>query len=148
MPWHQRPLLWHLLRRSRFSVEVLSAHTGAREGSQPSFGTPPVSHTGQGVFDKLVQVLVFGYAYWWASERSCSSTTLGHKRDVWIAAGVMDIVDRVGKGDHHREAHPRSLDSLSLERPIFPTVTYSRRPQCLTKLGPWSHDSGTPPPLR
>jgi hypothetical protein len=91
MPWHQRPLLWHLLRRSRFSVEVLSAHTGAREGSQPSFGTPPVSHTGQGVFDKLVQVLVFGYAYGWASERSCSSTTLGHKRDVWIAARVMDL---------------------------------------------------------
>jgi hypothetical protein len=40
------------------------------------------------VFEKLVQVLVFGCAYWRIADEECSATTL--RRDEWIEIGVMD----------------------------------------------------------
>ena len=42
------------------------------------------------VFEKLLQVLVFGCAYWRIADESCSDTTLRRKRDEWIALGVME----------------------------------------------------------
>jgi transposase len=42
------------------------------------------------VFEKLVQVLVFGCAYEKIADRSCSATTLRRRRDEWIASGVID----------------------------------------------------------
>jgi len=42
------------------------------------------------VFDKLVQVLVFGCAYQRIADATVSATTLRRRRDAWIAAGVMD----------------------------------------------------------
>ena len=42
------------------------------------------------VFDKLVQVLVFGCAYHRIADATVSATTLRRRRDAWIAAGVMD----------------------------------------------------------
>ena len=43
------------------------------------------------VFEKLVQILVFGCAsYWRIADESCSATTLRRRRDEWISAGVMD----------------------------------------------------------
>lgn len=42
------------------------------------------------VFDKLVQVLVFGCAYWRIADATCSATTLRRRRDEWIDAGLMD----------------------------------------------------------
>src|ERR687883_748134 len=42
------------------------------------------------VFEKLVQVLVFGCAYWRIADEECSATTLRRRRDEWIEAGVMD----------------------------------------------------------
>jgi transposase len=44
------------------------------------------------VFDKLVQVLVFGCAYQRIADASVSATTLRRRRDEWIAAGVMDTL--------------------------------------------------------
>jgi transposase len=41
------------------------------------------------VFEKLVEVLVFGCAYERIADRSCSATTLRRRRDEWIEAGVM-----------------------------------------------------------
>jgi len=41
------------------------------------------------VFEKLVQVLVFGCAYERIADRSCSATTLRRRRDECIEAGVM-----------------------------------------------------------
>jgi transposase len=41
------------------------------------------------VFEKLVQVLVFGCAYWRIADSSCSATTLRRRRDEWIDCGVM-----------------------------------------------------------
>jgi IS5 family transposase len=42
------------------------------------------------IFEKLVQILVFGCAYWRIAGESCSATTLRRRRDEWIASGVMD----------------------------------------------------------
>jgi transposase len=41
------------------------------------------------VFEKLVQVLVFGCAYERIADRSCSATTLRRRRNEWIEPGVM-----------------------------------------------------------
>jgi transposase len=42
------------------------------------------------VFEKLVQILVFGCAYHRIADHSCSATTLRRRRrDEWIEAGVM-----------------------------------------------------------
>lgn len=48
------------------------------------------------VFEKLVEVLVFGCAYYEriADER-CSATTLRRRRDEWIEAGVMERLRRI-----------------------------------------------------
>jgi transposase len=42
------------------------------------------------VFEKLVQILVFGCAYETIADASCSATTLRRRRDEWIDAGVME----------------------------------------------------------
>jgi transposase len=44
------------------------------------------------VFDKLVQVLVFGCAYRRIADATVSATTLRRRRDAWIAVGVMDTL--------------------------------------------------------
>lgn len=44
------------------------------------------------VFDKLVQVLVFGCAYHRIADASVSATTLRRRRDAWIVAGVMQVM--------------------------------------------------------
>jgi transposase len=54
------------------------------------------------VFEKLVQVLVFGCAYWRIAEEGCSATTLRRRRDEWIEAGVMDALEGIV-----REAYDR-----------------------------------------
>ncbi|MFE5948685.1 IS5 family transposase [Streptomyces sp. NPDC056480] len=41
------------------------------------------------VFDRLVQVLVFGCGYERAADERCSATTLRRRRDEWIKLGVM-----------------------------------------------------------
>jgi transposase len=47
------------------------------------------------VFDKLVQVLVFGCAYERISDESCSATTLRRRRDEWIVCGVMKKLQEI-----------------------------------------------------
>jgi transposase len=42
------------------------------------------------VFEKLVQVLVFGCAYERIADETCSATTLRRRRDEWIAHGAMN----------------------------------------------------------
>jgi transposase len=39
------------------------------------------------VFDKLIQVLVFGCGYRRIADHTCSATTLRRRRDEWISAG-------------------------------------------------------------
>jgi transposase len=47
------------------------------------------------VFDKLVQVLVFGCAYERIADDSCSATTLRRRRDEWIGCGAMDRLQQI-----------------------------------------------------
>lgn len=42
------------------------------------------------VFDKLVQVLVFGCGYKRIADATCSATTLRRRRDEWTRAGVFE----------------------------------------------------------
>jgi transposase len=42
------------------------------------------------VFDKLIQVLVFGCGYRRIADATCSATTLRRRRDEWIRAGVAE----------------------------------------------------------
>ena len=42
------------------------------------------------IFDKLVQVLVFGCAYERIADELCSATTLRRRRDEWIDSGAME----------------------------------------------------------
>jgi transposase len=42
------------------------------------------------VFDKLIQVLVFGCGYRRIADTSCSATTLRRRRDEWIALGLTE----------------------------------------------------------
>jgi transposase len=42
------------------------------------------------VFEKLVQILVFGCAYWRIADESCSESTLRRRRDEWISLGLME----------------------------------------------------------
>lgn len=54
------------------------------------------------VFDKLVQVLVFGCAYARIADASCSATTLRRRRDEWIAAGVMETLHTLALAAYDR----------------------------------------------
>ena len=47
------------------------------------------------VFDKLVQVLLFGCAYERIADESCSATTLRRRRNEWIASGVMGRLQQI-----------------------------------------------------
>ena len=42
------------------------------------------------IFEKLVQVLVFGCAYERIADGSCSASTLRRRRDEWIGSGAME----------------------------------------------------------
>jgi transposase len=42
------------------------------------------------VFDKLIQLLVFGCGYRRIADATCSATTLRRRRDEWITAGVAE----------------------------------------------------------
>jgi len=54
------------------------------------------------VFDKLVQVLVFGCAYWRIADHTCSASTLRRRRDEWIAAGVMERLATIVEAAYDR----------------------------------------------
>jgi transposase len=54
------------------------------------------------VFEKLVQVLVFGCAYWRIADEGCSATTLRRRRDEWIEAGVMEELEEMVRESYDR----------------------------------------------
>jgi transposase len=55
-------------------------------------------------FEKLLQILVFGCAYWRIADESCSATTLRRRRDEWIEAGVIDNLEQMA-----RQAYDRTI---------------------------------------
>jgi len=54
------------------------------------------------IFEKLLQILVFGCAYWRIADESCSATTLRRRRDEWIEAGVMDNLEEMARQAYDR----------------------------------------------
>ena len=54
------------------------------------------------VFEKLVQVLVFGCAYRRIAEEGCSATTLRRRRDEWIDLGVMGELEEIARESYDR----------------------------------------------
>ena len=54
------------------------------------------------VFEKLVQVLVFGCAYWRIADEQCSASTLRRRRDEWIDHGAMDALEEIVKETYDR----------------------------------------------
>jgi transposase len=54
------------------------------------------------VFEKLVQVLVFGCAYQRIADATCSATTLRDRRDEWIELGVMDALRELALESYDR----------------------------------------------
>jgi transposase len=54
------------------------------------------------VFDKLVQILVFGCAYRRIADESCSATTLRDRRDEWIACGVIETLRQIALDAYDR----------------------------------------------
>jgi transposase len=54
------------------------------------------------VFEKLVQVLVFGCAYWRIADEKCSATTLRRRRDARIKMGLMDALEGIALAAYDR----------------------------------------------
>ena len=54
------------------------------------------------IFDKLVQVAVFGCAYWRIADANCSATTLRRRRDEWISFGVMEQLAQIAVEGYDR----------------------------------------------
>ncbi len=54
------------------------------------------------MFDKLVQVLVFGCGYRRIADTTCSATTLRRRRDEWIRAGVVEQLRLAVLGAYER----------------------------------------------
>lgn len=66
------------------------------------------------VFDRLVQVLVFGCGYERAADEHCSATTLRRRRDEWIRDGVMESLRRLALAAYDRMIG-LELDHLSAD---------------------------------
>jgi hypothetical protein len=73
------------------------------------------------VFEKLVQVLVFGCAYEKIADGSCSATTLRRRRDEWIVAGVLDALRKMALEAYDRmvglEPSELAVDSCITKAP-------------------------------
>jgi transposase len=54
------------------------------------------------VFDKLIQILVFGCGYRRIADQTCSATTLRRRRDEWIRTDVADHLRRAVVGAYDR----------------------------------------------
>jgi transposase len=54
------------------------------------------------VFEKLIEVFVFGCAYWRIADETCSATTIRRRRDEWMEAGLMDALEEIALGAYDR----------------------------------------------
>jgi hypothetical protein len=72
------------------------------EANETSARVPPPRIPDHVVFEKLVQVLVFGCAYERIADGTCSATTLRDRRDEWIELGVMDALRELALESYDR----------------------------------------------
>jgi transposase len=73
------------------------------------------------VFDKLIQILVFGCGYRRIADTTCSATTLRRRRDEWISAGIADELRRAVLVAYDRlfglELEQLAVDSCTTKAP-------------------------------
>ena len=81
------------------------------------------------VFDKLIQVLVFGCGYRRIADATCSATTLRRRRDEWNSAGVVEQLRLVVLGAYDQ------LFGLELEHLAVDGCT-PRHPAAARSPGP------------
>jgi hypothetical protein len=74
------------------------------------------------IFDKLLQVLVFGCGYRRIADQTCSATTLRRRRDEWIALGLADRLRCAVLGAYDRlfglELEHLAVDSCTTKAPV------------------------------
>jgi len=68
----------------------------------------------QVIFDKLIQVLVFGCGYRRIEDTTCSATTLRRRRDEWIALGLGERLHRLVLAAYDRMVG-LALDTLAVD---------------------------------
>jgi transposase len=66
------------------------------------------------IFDKLIQVLVFGCGDRRIADHTCSATTLRRRRDEWISAGVAEQLRQAALGAYDR-MHGLELEQLAVD---------------------------------
>jgi len=66
------------------------------------------------VFDKLIQILVFGCGYRRIADQTCSATTLRRRRDEWISLGLAERLRLEVLGAYHR-LFGLDLDHLAVD---------------------------------
>src|SRR6266540_6118650 len=66
------------------------------------------------IFDKLVQVLVFGCGYRKIADQTCSATTIRDRRDQWSAVGVFATLELLVLGAYDRMIG-LDLDDLAVD---------------------------------
>jgi len=81
--------------------EQIAALLPRRETSHP-LGCHRPRVPDRTVFEKLVQVLVFGCAYEKIAEEGCSATTLRRRRDEWIGLGLAETLRKMALDAYDR----------------------------------------------
>jgi transposase len=84
------------------------------------------------VFDKLIQILVFGCGYRRIADHTCSATTLRRRRDEWLTAGVAEQL-RLAVLAAYDRMHGLELEHLAVDG-------------CITKA-PCGGESAGPSPV-
>jgi transposase len=90
------------------------------------------------VFDKLIQVLVFGCGYRRIADATCSATTLRRRRDEWITLGLAEQLRLLVLAAHDRlfglEVELLAVDGCIIKAPCG-GQTAGRSPMDRAKQG-------------
>ena len=71
-----------------------------KDGHRLGCHRPRIPH--RVVFDLLLQIVVFGAAYWRIAGAACSATTLRRRRDEWIELGVIAQLETLVRDAYDR----------------------------------------------
>jgi hypothetical protein len=79
------------------------------------------------VFDKLIQILVFGCGYRRIADATCSATPLRRRRDEWITLGRRPANQQTRPG--HRRTHLASRTRVLLTKDCQTEWVQARQPR-------------------
>src|SRR4029453_11296950 len=97
-------------RRTRACPAIVNPGAAVGPGRRPAphppgpppAGLPPPRIPDRVIFDKLIQVLVFGCGYRRIADATCSATPLRRRRDEWVALGLADRLQCAVLGAYDR----------------------------------------------